>query len=153
MQVYFKDHFKYHYSSYILRRPQNFAKSSPYSWLQYIQSKVRWRFCKILWPSQNIWTLPWPLCCKSLRFCGSIVFLRLCTYLYLQCENNEIDVKISTFGVRKFCVQLKRQVKVDIIAKAFSTSVPVMVRWLLKFEFQLPHPILSSAFAPDKNDP
>ena len=21
------------------------------------QSKVRWRFCKILWPSQNIWTL------------------------------------------------------------------------------------------------
>ena len=23
-------------------------------WLQYIQSKVRWRFRKILWPSQNI---------------------------------------------------------------------------------------------------
>ena len=23
----------------------------------YIQSKVRWRFCKIMWPSQNIWTL------------------------------------------------------------------------------------------------
>ena len=44
-------------SSYILRRPQNFAKSSPYFWLQYIESKVRWRFRKILWPSQNIWTL------------------------------------------------------------------------------------------------
>ena len=38
-------------------RPQNFAKSSPYFWLQFIQSKVRGRFCKILWPSQNIWTL------------------------------------------------------------------------------------------------
>ena len=44
-------------SSYILRRPQNFAKSPPYFCLQYIQTKVRWRFCKILWPSQNIWTL------------------------------------------------------------------------------------------------
>ena len=43
-------------------------------------------------------------------------------YLYLRCENNEIDVKISTFGVRKFCVQLKRQVKVDISVKVFSTT-------------------------------
>ena len=34
-----------------------FAKSSPYFWVQYIQSRVRERFCKILWPSQNIWTL------------------------------------------------------------------------------------------------
>ena len=25
--------------------------------LSYIVLKVRWRFCKILWPSQNIWTL------------------------------------------------------------------------------------------------
>ena len=40
-----------------MRRPQKFAKSSPYFWLQYIQSKVRGRFRKILWPSQNIWTL------------------------------------------------------------------------------------------------
>ena len=39
--------------SYTLRRPQNFEKSSPYFWLQYIQS--RWRFRKILWPSRNIW--------------------------------------------------------------------------------------------------
>ena len=36
---------------------QNLAKSSPYFWLQYTQSKVRGRFRKILWPSQNIWTL------------------------------------------------------------------------------------------------
>ena len=35
----------------------NFSKSSPYFWLQYIQSKVRWRFHKILWLSQNIWNL------------------------------------------------------------------------------------------------
>ena len=28
-----------------------------YFWLQYIQSKVRGRFHKNLWPSQNIWTL------------------------------------------------------------------------------------------------
>ena len=41
----------------ILRRPQNFAKSPPYFCLQYIQTKVRWRFLKILWSSQNIWTL------------------------------------------------------------------------------------------------
>ena len=36
---------------------KNFAKSSPNFWLQYIRSKVRERFRKILWPSQNIWTL------------------------------------------------------------------------------------------------
>ena len=36
---------------------KNFAKSSLNFWLQYIRSKVRGRFRKILWPSQNIWTL------------------------------------------------------------------------------------------------
>ena len=47
-------------NSYILRRPQNFAKSPPYFCLKYIQTKLRRRFRKILWPSQNIWTLnPW----------------------------------------------------------------------------------------------
>ena len=40
-----------------MRRPRNFVKSSPYFWLYVLRSKVRWRFCKILWPSQNIWTL------------------------------------------------------------------------------------------------
>ena len=44
-------------SSYILRRPQNFAKSSPYFWLTLHRTKVRWRFCKMLWPSQTVWTL------------------------------------------------------------------------------------------------
>ena len=27
--------------------------------LQNIQTKVRWRFCKILWPPHDIWTLTW----------------------------------------------------------------------------------------------
>ena len=48
-------HFKL--SSYILRRPQNFAKSPPCFWLALHRTKVRWKFCKILWPSQNVWTL------------------------------------------------------------------------------------------------
>ena len=34
---------------------KNLAKSSPYFCPMYCQSKVR--FCKILWPSQNAWTL------------------------------------------------------------------------------------------------
>ena len=38
-----------------MRRPQHFAKSSPYFWLALHRTKVRWRFCKILWPSQNIY--------------------------------------------------------------------------------------------------
>ena len=33
------------------------TKSSPYFWLALHRTKVRWRFRKILWPSQNIWTL------------------------------------------------------------------------------------------------
>ena len=44
-------------SSYILRRPQNFAKSSPYFWLALHRTRVRWRFLKDLWPFQNLWTL------------------------------------------------------------------------------------------------
>ena len=36
-----------------MRIPQNFAKSPPYI----CQSKVRWRFRKILWLSQNTWNL------------------------------------------------------------------------------------------------
>ena len=34
-------------SSYVLRRPQNFAKSPPYFWLALHRTKVRWRFRKI----------------------------------------------------------------------------------------------------------
>ena len=44
-------------SSYILRRPQNFTKSPPIICPMYCQSNNWWRFCRILWPSQNIWTL------------------------------------------------------------------------------------------------
>ena len=63
-------------SSYILRRPQNFAKSSPYFWLQYIQSKVRGRIRKILWPSQNrvthlFYEISWPFFLLKLVF-GSL---------------------------------------------------------------------------------
>ena len=35
----------------------NITKSSSYFWLALHRTKVRWRFRKILWPSQNIWTL------------------------------------------------------------------------------------------------
>ena len=35
----------------------NFAESSPHFWLALHRTKVRWIFRKILWPSQNIWTL------------------------------------------------------------------------------------------------
>ena len=47
-------------SSYILRRPKNFAKSPPQICLSLHRTNLRWRFRKFLWPSQNIWTLkPW----------------------------------------------------------------------------------------------
>ena len=49
--------FRERWSSCTLRRPQNFAKSSPYFWLALHRTKVRSRFDKILRPSQNIWTL------------------------------------------------------------------------------------------------
>ena len=41
-----------------MRRPKKFEKSPPYFWLALQRTKVTWEFCKILWPSQNIWTLP-----------------------------------------------------------------------------------------------
>ena len=45
-------------SSYILRRPQNFAKFQPIIWLAVHRTNYWWRSRKILWPSQNILTLP-----------------------------------------------------------------------------------------------
>ena len=48
---------------YSLLRPQNLAKFSSYFWLALNRTKVRWRFRKILWLSQNIWTFS---CCESL---------------------------------------------------------------------------------------
>ena len=44
----------------------NFAKSPPYFWLAI--HKVRWRFCNILWPSQNIWTLKFGFSEKATNF-------------------------------------------------------------------------------------
>ena len=44
---------KFRYS----KKVPKFSKSSPYFWLALHRTKVRWRFLKILWPSQNIWTL------------------------------------------------------------------------------------------------
>ena len=41
----------------ILKRSLNFAKSPSFFWLVLHRTKVRRRFRKILWPSQNIWTL------------------------------------------------------------------------------------------------
>ena len=38
-----------------------FVKSSPYFWLALNRAKVRWRFWKKFWRSQNIWTL-WNHC-------------------------------------------------------------------------------------------
>ena len=42
---------------HILRRPQNLAKSPLIIWLAVHRTNNWWRFRKILWPSQNIWTL------------------------------------------------------------------------------------------------
>ena len=42
---------------FILRRPQNFAKSPLQIWLALHTTNLWWRFRKILWPSQNVWTL------------------------------------------------------------------------------------------------
>ena len=39
-------------------------KSSLYFWLALLRTKRRWRFRKILWPSQNIWTLTIKLKCS-----------------------------------------------------------------------------------------
>ena len=53
-------------------------KSPPYFWLALHRAKVRWRFRKILWPSQNIWTLlsyPGEFSSK-IKFCLIIYFIK-----------------------------------------------------------------------------
>ena len=65
---------------------KNFAKSSPNFWLQYIRSKVRRRFRKILWPSQNIWTLPTLVFKKEMAYFLNLVTenkSEICNTLFL----------------------------------------------------------------------
>ena len=40
-----------------MRRPKKFEKSPPYFWLALQRTNISWRFRKILWPSENRWTL------------------------------------------------------------------------------------------------
>ena len=66
---------------------KNFAKSSTNFWPQYIQSKVSGRFRKILWPSQNIWTLQ----IKSSKF-------EIWIAIYQQFDTvGELSLKIVSF--------------------------------------------------------
>ena len=65
------------YGSYILRRPQNLAKYPPIIWLAVWRTNNWWRFRKILWPSQNIWTLQNAWNCKS-----QIPFFKNCVALH-----------------------------------------------------------------------
>ena len=101
-------------SSYILRRPQNFAKSSPYFWLHYIQSKVRGRFRKVLWPSQNIWTLIWR---KTLT--GQAVFLELTLLASVTHKKNPYLVNVA-FAVGRLFTKL---CPVKLTSKAFKMFV------------------------------
>ena len=43
----------------------NFAKSPHIICPMYCQSNIWWRFCRILWSSQNIWTLPRKIRCQQ----------------------------------------------------------------------------------------
>ena len=56
--------------------------------MQYIQSKVRWRFRKILWPSQKIWTL------KANFFHFSKQIFKLQTFNILSEYKNQIHLTI-----------------------------------------------------------
>ena len=57
----------------------------PYFWLALHRTKVRWRFCKILWPSQNILTLKINKSETIYHFRTNISkFLPGCTLKYIQ---------------------------------------------------------------------
>ena len=77
-------------------------QSSPYFWLAVQRTKVRWRFHKILWASQNIWTL-WmnlkPFCSNSITWS----WISYCT-LYL------------------FRIALSEKYAMHIVAEAFANS-------------------------------
>ena len=68
-----------------LRRPQNFAKSSPYFWLALHRTKVRWRFRKILWPSQNMYMNFKVANFSNVPWISKIAWLFLCITSTLWC--------------------------------------------------------------------
>ena len=54
--------------------------------LHYIRTKVRWRFRKILWPCQNIWTLKFKYCEKATQFKKISHFFKIVKY---GCQNSK----------------------------------------------------------------
>ena len=56
-------------------------KCSPYFWLALHRTNVRWRFLKILWPSQTIWTLItslWKIPSEVPTWITALIFILLC---------------------------------------------------------------------------
>ena len=77
--------------------------SSPYFWLQYIQSKARGRFRKILWPSQNIWTLPYTICTNITDNAGLLFFLTFSQQKIMPVSALIIFALFVQIAASKFC--------------------------------------------------
>ena len=107
--------------------PQNFAKSPPYFWLALHRKNIRWRFCKIFWPSQNIWTL---LKCNN----GKTWKIRQfghsdSNYLFSKYRPNFCQLSIIPFQISKFPLEL------SILRKQstwFETSQPIHIASILR---------------------
>ena len=76
-------------SSYMLRRPKKFTKSPTNIWLAVHRTNNWWRFRKIVWPSQTIWTLTIKI---TGRLFISIDFL--CSQKYLTINFTELLSRI-----------------------------------------------------------
>ena len=105
--------------SYILRRPQNFAKSSLYFCPMLCQSKVRWRFRKILWRSQNTWTLNIKIFYNFYKhFCKTVkkwIIAKICPLNhFLDCKNSVNyyqNIFTDRFEIFYFSLLLRSHIK------------------------------------------
>ena len=102
-----------------------------------VQSKVRWRFHKILWPPQNIWTLQWVPCpCSPLI--NDHFYKKLSLYIQIPSIYLGFKFKFGPSCVRSPCivqfhwVRIRRKKKwLCIITKVLTTFF-----WLRKWKMK-----------------
>ena len=127
-----KDDWSFSKSSYILRRPQNFEKSSPFFCPTYVVPKVRWRFRKISWPSQNIWTSSNLFILLPSAFKPNWTFILGCSFWFWDSKLSNRSSSLFDLGFRLYA----RRAVLNIKRGGFHESpFLISIISLVKFEY------------------
>ena len=92
------------------------------TWPLLHRANLRWRFCKNLWPSQNIWTLQICWC----NWIEKYVLLKT-KYLLLQYPESVMFRDCSDLNFKEYLDVIKEPIAMDVIKEKLDRDNPEMV--------------------------